>query len=765
MGDPNFYGLTRSPWQGTWSPGASGVFPIVIDREIRGTLQYVSGISGDRLSDITGQRVEYGMLAYVKAGYTAGGFTRTSGGYYQFTSADSRNVNTGALSNTEANWSDFAPGGGGGGASGPTGPTGPTGPSVGSDPGTVNKLQLSTTLTNLSSLVLNFTGVNAVGFPSKYLSMSCPPTSGLNGRWKYERLPNAYTALAGVSITGSGGQFSCTAANYLRVGQQLTITGTLGGTGTITGYTNPTTYISSATNGTTSFTLVTTSNNAITTTPGTLTGLTYTLTDYTMTNVAITGTTGQFSCGQNFLRVGQIFRVAGTSTGTGNISAGEYSISVTNGSNAFTVAKQQTNFDPPTTSIGTTSGFTFSLLEKMNFSMYNPYYPTIITGQPIIPYAGETPRIKKKNLKSLWAVITPHVTITMTIGSLWGYFFFNLYTFDDAVGSPLAYTNRFDYLCTKSVENFSIETPTYLQAGYKYLIYAKDSGKYIANSTDTTTPVYAGSSFPGQTTSEMLKDPYDIYTHIPHIPFNYLNVKSPTITVMRIKGADGTFNCNPLYVAGTTTPYLSNGQMIMIQGSFANGTIVYPPYTSGNLYTISGAPTIEADSTVSFKLVALTGESLVTSTTTTILSTVAITGTAGQFSCAATQLKVGQLVAISGSNSGAGTISGYVNPTTYVIGVVTTPTTAFTLFTPSGAAIVTTAGTTTGLTFTTGHAGTTLTFFVNPSNANDTYISQMVLSTSTTNPGIPLGITVDNMGFSGIADGSSAVNVDYSLVY
>jgi hypothetical protein len=275
----------------------------------------------------------------------------------------------------------------------------------------------------------------------------------------------------------------------------------------------------------------------------------------------------------------------------------------------------------------------------------------------------------------------------MTAGSLLGYLFFNLYTFDNSIGSPLAYTNRIDYLCTKAVENFSNEAVTNLQAGYKYLIYAKDSSKYLPNATDTTAPFYASSSFPSQLTTEMLKDPYDIYTDIPHIPFNYNVVKSPTISVIRIRVADGTFNCNPLYITGTTTSYLSNGQVIMIQGTFANGTIIYPPYTSGNLYIIDGIPTIESDLTVSFKLKAITGEALVTTTTTTTLSTVTISGTAGQFTCATTQLRVGQTVVISGTFGGTGSITGYTNPTTYVIGV-TNGTTTFTLFTPAGAAIV-----------------------------------------------------------------------------
>jgi hypothetical protein len=233
---------------------------------------------------------------------------------------------------------------------------------------------------------------------------------------------------------------------------------------------------------------------------------------------------------------------------------------------------------------------------------------------------------------------------------------------------------------------------------------------------------------------------------------------------MRIKGTDGTFNCNPIYVVGTSTSYLSNGQAIMIQGTFANGTIINPPYTSGNIYYIVGVPTIESDLTVTFKLKTVTGEALVTTTTTTTLSTVVITGTAGQFSCASTQLKVGQTVVISGTFGGTGSITGYTNPTTYVIGV-TNGTTTFTLLTVAGAAIVTTAGTPTGLTYTSGHAGTGLTFYVNPVDINSTYVSQMTLSTSTTNPGIPLGITVDSIGFNGVADDSSIVNVEYTLNY
>jgi hypothetical protein len=86
------------------------------------------------------------------------------------------------------------------------------------------------------------------------------------------------SALSTVVITGTAGQFSCAATpQTLVVGQAVTISGTAGGTGSITGYSDPTTYLISATNGSTTFTLTTTAGSAIITTAGTPTGLTYTL--------------------------------------------------------------------------------------------------------------------------------------------------------------------------------------------------------------------------------------------------------------------------------------------------------------------------------------------------------------------------------------------------------------------------------------------------------------------------------------------------------
>jgi hypothetical protein len=87
--------------------------------------------------------------------------------------------------------------------------------------------------------------------------------------------------ISGVAISGTGGQFTCTATTLV-VGSTINITGTLGGTGGITGYATGTTYKVSAITGSgssvTGFTLTTTADVAIVTEAGTPTGLTYSVT-------------------------------------------------------------------------------------------------------------------------------------------------------------------------------------------------------------------------------------------------------------------------------------------------------------------------------------------------------------------------------------------------------------------------------------------------------------------------------------------------------
>lgn len=114
--NPNFDGLTPTNWPGTWRSPSDA--PVVLDSDIRGTLQSVTGEPGDRLLDIKGQRLQEGMLVYVKTGYTESDTTtvRQADKYYQYKllSGQVRSTATGAVPNTIANWSLASFGGGGG---------------------------------------------------------------------------------------------------------------------------------------------------------------------------------------------------------------------------------------------------------------------------------------------------------------------------------------------------------------------------------------------------------------------------------------------------------------------------------------------------------------------------------------------------------------------------------------------------------------------------------------------------------------------------
>ena len=122
------------------------------------------------------------------------------------------------------------------------------------------------------------------------------------------------TALAGVAISGTAGEFTCTATT-LAVGDHIRITGTLGGTGTITGYTTGKIYEVSAVTGTspnvTGFTVTEEDGTAVVSTAGTPTGLTYT--PYTIVMISGTGNNAQYF---------EIQATADQATATASLGAG-----------------------------------------------------------------------------------------------------------------------------------------------------------------------------------------------------------------------------------------------------------------------------------------------------------------------------------------------------------------------------------------------------------------------------------------------------------
>jgi len=99
---PNYDGLTRNAWPGTWS--TAGTHPIALDVELRGGLRLVSGSGTDTLIGIPSGMLQDGMLAYVASGYHPDILSNT---YYKYSILDgeSRDGNTGFLPNDSGNWS------------------------------------------------------------------------------------------------------------------------------------------------------------------------------------------------------------------------------------------------------------------------------------------------------------------------------------------------------------------------------------------------------------------------------------------------------------------------------------------------------------------------------------------------------------------------------------------------------------------------------------------------------------------------------------
>jgi hypothetical protein len=121
------------------------------------------------------------------------------------------------------------------------------------------------------------------------------------------------TALEGVAISGTGGQFTCTATT-LAVGDHIVIGGTITGTGSITGHTAGKIYEVSAVTGTspsvTGFTITQEDTTAVVSTAGNGTGLTYT--PYTIVMISGTGNNAQY-----FDLTGKVTATATASLGAG----------------------------------------------------------------------------------------------------------------------------------------------------------------------------------------------------------------------------------------------------------------------------------------------------------------------------------------------------------------------------------------------------------------------------------------------------------------
>ena len=148
--------------------------------------------------------------------------------------------------------------------------------------GTINSGQMNMTLNTGSG------NVYASRLTNKYIWDSS------NVRYAVNFFAPEYAgALANVNITGNAGTFTSNAYSSINVGDTVTVSGTDTGTGSIVGYSDPTTYYVITTNGSSTFTLSSSLGGAnVVTVAGNTTGLTFTAEGGT-TKVAKSGAEGQ----------------------------------------------------------------------------------------------------------------------------------------------------------------------------------------------------------------------------------------------------------------------------------------------------------------------------------------------------------------------------------------------------------------------------------------------------------------------------------------
>jgi len=444
------------------------------------------------------------------------------------------------------------------------------------------------------------------------------------------------TALSSVVTTGTAGTFQCaTSPGTLYVGQPVVVSGAAGGTGSITGYVNPTTYYIITTNGSTTFTLSTSLGGAaVATTVGTLT-MTFTL-----------------------------------SAATG-YSAATYYIIATNGSTTMTLSASSGGA-ALTTTVGATTGLTFSAnaLAITGYSTPTTYYITATNGATTFTLS----------------TTSGGAAVTTTIGPATGL------TVNSNALSITGYTNPKNY--------YIIAT----NGGTTFQLSATAGGAAVV----TTTGPSSGLTFTARAS----------------------NVAAATYYIIATNGTTTfTLSTTPTGSGVTVTIGPTSGLTVTAQAAAITG------YVNPKLYYV-----IATDGATFFQLSATSGGGAVTTTVgpatglsfliaaPSFLSGVAITGTAGQFSCTAAPvvLQTGQPVVISGTFGGTGSITGYLNSTTYFI-IATNGSTTFTLsYTLGGSAITTTVGTPTGLSYTlsgaviTGYPGMS-SYYIIATNGTSTF--------------------------------------------
>jgi len=560
-------------------------------------------------------------------------------------------------------------------------------------------------------------------------------------------------ALTNVSVSGTAGQFTC-GTTKLAINDRVTITGTLGGTGTITGYTSGTTYKVSSITGTspnvTGFTLTTETSVALVTTAGTLTGLTYatipTVTiggnataTATVSGGKVTAVTVTFS-GNDYLSPPTITFSGGSGTGAAATATMVYIDDAYNGfkqSLGYLIANQLPDF------VRNQYPVFITFLEK-----YYEFLDQDLQANNVLLNAESFSDINRTldtfipKFKNQYAQNFP-LTAQIDDRRLIKF----IKQFYEAKGSEKAIELLFRILYNERTEIF-YPSEQVLRASDG--IWIEDITLKLAVDSDITANPFDLNSRTAKITyyENVSSVTYErtLETNISNVtkfayvsPAVYELVTSlPKTATIRVPGAGASANA---LVSGGQVKAIVGETSKTFSSTTTTGTLAATVATSG----AAGQFTCGASTLAVGDRLTITG----TPGVATLAATVAVSGTAGQFTCGASTLAVNDLVTITGTKGGTATITGYTTGTTYKVSAVTGTSpnvTGFTLTTQSNTALVTTAGTLTGLAYTT--TGT-----ITGYTTGTTYRVSAVTGTSpnvsgftlTTQSGVPLVTTAGKL--------------------
>jgi hypothetical protein len=580
---------------------------------------------------------------------------------------------------------------------------------------------LGTTVTLSNNATASTTsGLSGVYMTSTTGSFACAGTSGLaTGQLINISGSTSSTALGSLYATSTSGLFSYTSGTNLAVGQAVTVSGSTTNTALASVYATSTAGAFSCATSTAALSV------------GQQVTFTGTSTDTTLSNIYATSTTGNFVCTNPgiALLVGQTVTLSGTTTATALSNV--YSTGA-NGNFVCDTSATLLQVGQTLTVSGTASttaltgvvitgtGGTFSCTASGT---------TLYVGQPLVISGtfGGSGSISGYSSPTTYYIIATNGSTTFTLSATLGGGAVTTVagtptgvTYTLSAASLTGYTTPTTYyiIATNGVSTFQLST-TSGGAAITTTVGATTSLAFAANATAisgyTSPTAYYIIATNGSTTFQLSTTS---------------GGSGVTTTLGPTTGL--TFNAKALAIAGYTSPttyYIiaTNGSTTFTLSTTANGSAIttgvgpatgltvtslataITGYTSPKIYYV-----IATNGTSNVQLSATLGGGAITTTigpatglsfllnAPSVLSGVAITGTAGQFSCTAAPvtLVAGQPVVISGALGGTGSITGYVNPTTYYI-IATNGSTTFTLSASlGGAAITTTAGTPTGLTYT-----------------------------------------------------------------